>query len=172
MNISNINSLATVTWEDFISQVPHFRNCEDKRQLAIIKVLGVAYAVLIMGVGFLVGMLSGVIESYMLMTSATSGPLLGVFLLAMLVPAANWKGAATGVIIAHLVAIWMIIGKLSIHQTDVILPTSIEGCNNVNISFSESHLMRLSRGDFNDTTNIAPQVANRYVTLIGLSFMI
>lgn len=119
-----------------------------------------------MGVGFLVGMLSGVIESYMLMTSATSGPLLGVFLLAMLVPAANWKGAATGVIVAHLVALWMIIGKLSIHQTDVILPTSIEGCNNVNISLSESHLMRLSRGDLNDTTTIAPLLPNRYVTLI------
>jgi hypothetical protein len=44
-----------------------------------------------MGISFGVATLSGVIESSMLMTSATSGPLLGVFLLAMLFPCVNWK---------------------------------------------------------------------------------
>ncbi len=45
----------------------------------------------IMGVSFAVSYFDGVIESSMLMTSATSGPLLGVFILAMFVPVANWK---------------------------------------------------------------------------------
>lgn len=44
-----------------------------------------------MGVAFGVGLLSGVIESSLLAFSATSGPLLGCFILAMLVPIANWK---------------------------------------------------------------------------------
>jgi hypothetical protein len=44
-----------------------------------------------MGVAFVVATLSGVIEASMLMTSATSGPLLGVFILAMFFPPANWK---------------------------------------------------------------------------------
>jgi hypothetical protein len=44
-----------------------------------------------MGISFGVATLSGVIESSMLMTSATSGPLLGVFVLAMLFPCVNWK---------------------------------------------------------------------------------
>ena len=44
-----------------------------------------------MGISFGVATLSGVIESSMLMTSATSGPLLGVFILAMLFPCVNWK---------------------------------------------------------------------------------
>lgn len=44
-----------------------------------------------MGISFGVGLLSGVIESSMLVTSATSGPLLGVFVLAMLIPCCNWK---------------------------------------------------------------------------------
>ena len=46
---------------------------------------------MIMGIAFVVALLSGVIEASMLMTSATSGPLLGVFLLAMFCPPANWK---------------------------------------------------------------------------------
>jgi len=83
--------LATVTWEDFLSHLPQFKGMTDKQQLAIIKTVGSIYGVLVMGVAFSVGLLSGVIESSMLMTSATSGPLLGVFLLAILAPMANWK---------------------------------------------------------------------------------
>ena len=52
---------------------------------------GCLYGFIIMGITFGVATLSGVIESSMLMTSATSGPLLGVFLLAMLFPCCNWK---------------------------------------------------------------------------------
>lgn len=44
-----------------------------------------------MGVAFIVAHMSGVIEASMMMTSATSGPLLGVFILALFFPAANWK---------------------------------------------------------------------------------
>lgn len=89
--MSNLNSLATVTYEDFLSQSPAFSNLKDRHQLVMIKIVGAIYGVIIMGVSFGVGLLSGVIESSMLMTSATSGPLLGVFLLAMLVPCANKK---------------------------------------------------------------------------------
>lgn len=77
LNVSNLNSLATVTWEDFMSHLPAFKGLEDKKQLQIIKFIGSIYGLMIMGVGFLVQLLSGVIESAQLMTSATSGPLLG-----------------------------------------------------------------------------------------------
>jgi solute carrier family 5 (sodium-coupled monocarboxylate transporter), member 8/12 len=77
LNVSNLNSLATVTWEDFLSKLPQFKGMEDKKQLHIIKFIGSIYGLMILGVGFLVGLLTGVIESAQLMTSATSGPLLG-----------------------------------------------------------------------------------------------
>lgn len=91
MNVSNLNSLATVTWEDFVSHMPRFKELIDKQQLSMIKYIGVIYAFIIMGIAFSVGFLSGVIESAMLTSSATTGPLVGVFMLAMLVPVANWK---------------------------------------------------------------------------------
>lgn len=60
-----------------MSHLPQFKGMEDKKQLQTIKFIGSVYGLMIMGVGFLVQLLSGVIESAQLMTSATSGPLLG-----------------------------------------------------------------------------------------------
>ncbi|XP_048507117.1 sodium-coupled monocarboxylate transporter 1 [Athalia rosae] len=137
--VSNLNSLATVTWEDFFSQLPALNNLKDTQQLNIIKFIGILYGFIIMGVSFLVGMLSGVIESSMLMTSATSGPLLGVFLLALLVPCANWKGASAGMICSHVIVLWITFGSLTIHKPILTLPLSEEGCHNN--SFSD-HIMR------------------------------
>lgn len=49
------------------------------------------FGFVVMGIAFGVGFFSGVIESSMIAFSATSGPLLGAFILAMLIPIANWK---------------------------------------------------------------------------------
>lgn len=53
--------------------------------------LGVISGFIVMGVAFIVAQSSGVIDASQLMTSATSGPLLGVFVLAMFFPSTNWK---------------------------------------------------------------------------------
>lgn len=53
--------------------------------------LGVISGLIVMGVAFIVAQSSGVIDASQLMTSATSGPLLGVFVLAMFFPSTNWK---------------------------------------------------------------------------------
>lgn len=132
--VSNLNSLATVTFEDFLSHIPALKDLKDTQQLNTIKIIGVIYGLLIIGISFLVAMLSGVIESSMLMTSATSGPLLGVFLLAMLVPCANWKGAAAGMIFSHITTLWITFGHLSLGIVKKMLPLSTENCHNETFS--------------------------------------
>lgn len=128
--VSNLNSLATVTFEDFLSHIPAMSDLKDTQQLHAIKIIGFIYGLLIIGISFLVAMLSGVIESSMLMTSATSGPLLGVFLLAMLIPCANWKGAAAGMIFSHVTTMWITFGHLNLGTMVEILPLSTENCHN------------------------------------------
>lgn len=96
--MSNLNSLATVTFEDFLRPIPALKGLKDKHQLYAIKAIGVVYGFVIMGFSFGVGLLSGVIESSMLVTSATSGPLLGVFLLAILIPCCNWKVSTNSIL--------------------------------------------------------------------------
>lgn len=132
--VSNLNSLATVTFEDFLSHIPALKDLKDTQQLNTIKIIGFIYGLLIIGISFLVAMLSGVIESSMLMTSATSGPLLGVFLLAMLVPCANWKGAAAGMIFSHITTMWITFGHLSLGTVTKMLPLSTEDCHNETFS--------------------------------------
>ncbi|TMW49642.1 hypothetical protein DOY81_005288 [Sarcophaga bullata] len=91
-----------------------------------------------MGVAFCVGLLAGVIESSMMAFSATSGPLLGCFILAMLVPMANWKGTSAGMITACATVLWIIAGSSTVDKTEFnkFLPTSTEGCSN--FTFSQS----------------------------------
>lgn len=125
--VSNTNSLATVTWEDFVSHIPAFRNVADRKQLYAIKSLGVLYCIITLGFAVIVSLMSGVIECAMLTSSATSGPLVGVFLLAMLIPIANAKGAATGMIAAHMTTFTLAIGNQFYKFPPVdLLPTSIE----------------------------------------------
>ncbi|KAM7364289.1 sodium-coupled monocarboxylate transporter 1 isoform 2-T14 [Cochliomyia hominivorax] len=138
MMVSNLNSLATVISEDFLTLIPKFKNLPDKQQLNIIKMVTVICGIIIMGVAFCVGLLSGVIESSMMAFSATSGPLLGCFILAMLVPIANWKGTSAGMISACVTILWIIAGSSTVDKTEFnkFLPTSTEGCSN--FTFSQS----------------------------------
>ncbi|KAJ8865657.1 hypothetical protein PR048_033177 [Dryococelus australis] len=139
--VSNLNSLATVTWEDFISQIPRCSHFTDRQQLLTIKIIGSVYGVIIAGISVGVGMLSGVIESSMLMTSATSGPLLGVFLLAILAPCVNWKGASVGMIAGHVITLWITFGGLTVDKPPIqMLPLSVDGCTNV----SYNHISALA----------------------------
>lgn len=131
LNVSNINSLATVAFEDFIRPLPALKGMKDSKQLLSIKIIGIVFAFIIMGIAFGVGMLDGVIESSMLVTSATSGPLLGVFIMAMLIPCANWKGASVGVIVGHIIILWITFGGLTVDKPPAaVLPLNTDGCSN------------------------------------------
>ncbi|XP_075163177.1 sodium-coupled monocarboxylate transporter 2 [Haematobia irritans] len=136
MMVSNLNSMATVIWEDFLTLIPKFKNLSDRQQLSLIKTVTVVCGILIMAVAFGVGLLSGVIESSMMAFSATSGPLLGCFILAMLVPIANWKGTSAGMISACAFVLWIIAGASTVDKSasNQFLPTSTEGCTNFTFS--------------------------------------
>uniref|UniRef100_A0A1A9W6G6 Sodium-coupled monocarboxylate transporter 2 n=1 Tax=Glossina brevipalpis TaxID=37001 RepID=A0A1A9W6G6_9MUSC len=138
MMVSNLNSLATVIWEDFLSFLPQLKGLSDKQQLAVIKTVTAVFGLIVMGVAFSVGFLSGVTESSMLTFSATSGPLLGCFILAMLVPIANWKGTSIGMISSCAIVVWMTVGGFTIDKSasNQLLPTTTEGCSN--FTFSQS----------------------------------
>lgn len=132
--VSNVNSMATVLWEDFALHVPRLRNTADAAQLRCIKAFGSGFALLAFGGAFLVGMLTGVVETAQLASAATGGPLIGVFLLAMLVPAANAKGAIGGMVCTMLLtAVWAA-GYLTFSEAEPFLATSVEGCTNETFS--------------------------------------
>lgn len=152
--VSNLNSLATVTFEDFLSHIPAMSDLRDTQQVHVIKIVGVIYGLLIIGISFLVAMLSGVIESSMLMTSATSGPLLGVFILAMLVPCTNWKGAAAGMIFSHVTTLWITFGHLRLGTVIDTLPLSTDHCHNETFSSWVTEPISLDQSGFSRLGNL------------------
>lgn len=81
-----------------------------------------------MGLAYIVGMFSGVIEISMFVNAATSGTLIGVFILAMLVPFANGKGASIGMIASHSVITALTITSVLCNNMfkPEFLPTSID----------------------------------------------
>ncbi|XP_075986730.1 sodium-coupled monocarboxylate transporter 1 [Anticarsia gemmatalis] len=138
--VSNVNSLSTVTWEDFVSAAPAFKGISDKQQLTVIKIIGVIYAIVIMCLSLCVGIVGGVVEGSLLVTSATSGALLGVFILAALCPVANGKGALWGMIASHIVTTWMAAGRLLyVDKSVAMLPMSTEECPNSTLSSVFNH---------------------------------
>ncbi|XP_032523465.2 sodium-coupled monocarboxylate transporter 2 [Danaus plexippus] len=133
--VSNMNSLSTVTWEDFVSEAPAFKGISNKQQLTVIKIIGIIYALTIMSLSLCVGLVGGVIEGSLLVTSATSGALLGVFLLAAIFPVANGKGALCGMIGSHFITSWMAIGRiLYVNDKKSMLPLSVQKCPNSTLS--------------------------------------
>lgn len=74
-----------------------------------------------------VGAVGGVVEGSLLVTSATSGALLGVFTLAALCPVANGKGALWGMVASHVITTWMAVGRLMyVDKSVTMLPVSTE----------------------------------------------
>lgn len=84
-----------------------------------------------MAIAYLVSLFSGVIEISMFVNAATSGTLVGVFILAMVVPFANSKGASIGIIVSHSTIASLTIAAYITNNLMKVeyLPTSIEGCN-------------------------------------------
>lgn len=179
--VSTLNSVATVSWEDFIAHLPAFRGLTDFKQLCAIKTLGVIYAVICMGLAYVVSMFSGVIEISMFVNAATSGTLVGVFILAMLVPFANGKGASVGMIASHLTIIALaIVSSLSKGMLEPeFLPTSIEGCANTtnhSLFLYETHIPDYQRiSHLNFTYIEAPLaedlVVERWVHIFYATFL-
>uniref|UniRef100_A0A8D8WCQ5 Sodium-coupled monocarboxylate transporter 1 n=1 Tax=Cacopsylla melanoneura TaxID=428564 RepID=A0A8D8WCQ5_9HEMI len=154
--VSCLNSMASVLWEDFVSQIPAMKSVPESSQLVVMKACGIVCGLFVMGIAFVVAHMSGLVEASQLMTSATTGPLLGVFILAMFCPSANWKGAVAGMIVSHVVILWITIGGLLVEKPPIdYLPTSTDGCTNTTFGphispYHQSALLAL----FNDSGNL------------------
>lgn len=62
-------------------RLPRYKNADDQTQLNAIKYVSVMYAFVVTFIAFITGLLPGVMETALLTSSATTGPLIGVFLL-------------------------------------------------------------------------------------------
>ncbi|CAG5134775.1 unnamed protein product, partial [Candidula unifasciata] len=121
---SMLNSLAAVTWEDFLK--PSFSEISDSRATRITKVLAVAYGCVGVGLAFLVKELGGtVLQASLTLNGATGAPLVGLFILGSCFTSANWQWSNLG----SRVSLWLSIGAYTSPPLSFKLPTTTAGCN-------------------------------------------
>ena len=85
---SGFNALSTVTWDDFLRGT-RMGKMPDWKIKVTLKLIGIFYGVLSIGMAFLVGKIGSVLEAAISLAGALFGPLFGLYLLGIMAPFAN-----------------------------------------------------------------------------------
>lgn len=133
---TSINAMAAVTMEDLLR--PHLRHMTQTKLILLSKGLSFFYGISCISVAALSSFLDwGVLQGSFTVMGVVSGPLLGVFLLGMFVPAANRLGAYSGILAGYCVSVWLAVGSTLYPpsaETMGVLPTYTSQCEPRNTS--------------------------------------
>ncbi|XP_037080771.1 sodium-coupled monocarboxylate transporter 1-like, partial [Pollicipes pollicipes] len=120
---SGLNSLAAITWQDFLSNINFFKNMLPITQSWITRGISFLYGCLAVGMAFMASQLGGVLQASLSITGAVSGPVHGVFMLGIFVPFSNGKGAVAGLLTAMATSVWAVMGAYGSGKQPESLPT-------------------------------------------------
>lgn len=139
---TSINAMAAVTMEDLLR--PHLLHMSQKKLILVSKGLSFLYGVGCITVAALSSFLDwGVLQGSFTVMGVVSGPLLGVFILGMFVPATNRLGAFSGIVVGFCVSLWLAIGSTLYPPSEEImgvLPSFTHECNiTLNSSSTQDH---------------------------------
>lgn len=126
---SGYNSLAAVTWEDFMR--PWIKTSESCT-LRITKLTAATYGIISISVAFLVGTMDSIVQAATSLSGAMCGPMVAVFVLGFLFPCCKKKGAITGTAVAIIISGWLAFGSILHPRKPYTLPTTTAGCTHFN----------------------------------------
>uniref|UniRef100_A0A3Q2DKB5 Solute carrier family 5 member 5 n=1 Tax=Cyprinodon variegatus TaxID=28743 RepID=A0A3Q2DKB5_CYPVA len=138
---TSINAMAAVTMEDLLR--PHLLHMNQKKLILVSKAL--CKLTFLYGAGCItVAALSsfldwGVLQGSFTVMGVVSGPVLGIFILGMFVPATNRLGAYAGILVGFCVSLWLAVGSTLYppsEETMGVLPSSTQGCSPANGTLS------------------------------------
>ncbi|CAL7946567.1 unnamed protein product [Xylocopa violacea] len=133
---ANLNTVAGTIYEDFIDPWLPDSDNKEKRAANIMKATVVITGLICMGLVLLVDRLGDIFRASMTLHGITSGAMVGIFTLGMLVPWATSKGAIAGGLISLLTMLWIIVGaQVNMVKKRLVyppLPISSDGCTKMN----------------------------------------
>uniref|UniRef100_A0A4W4DVC4 Solute carrier family 5 member 12 n=1 Tax=Electrophorus electricus TaxID=8005 RepID=A0A4W4DVC4_ELEEL len=130
---ASINALATVTYEDFVSQC--WRDLSNRTATWISKALCVVFGVACTSMAVAASYMGSIVQAALSIHGMCGGPMLGLFSLGILFPFTNSKGAAGGLIVGSALSFWVGVGAFIHPAPDTNtrpLPLSTENCSIVN----------------------------------------
>ncbi|ELT87999.1 hypothetical protein CAPTEDRAFT_126424 [Capitella teleta] len=118
---SSLSGCAANAWEDILK--PHLVNLSDFRAAVLNKCLVVIFGIFGAAVAFLAAIIPGPVSQVsMTFSSATGGPLYGMFILGGISASANWQGALIGCGAGAALNFWIVFGSQSIPTFSQSLP--------------------------------------------------
>ncbi|XP_074594513.1 sodium-coupled monocarboxylate transporter 1-like isoform X2 [Brevipalpus obovatus] len=124
---SGYNALSAVTWDDFLKQT-RLGHLSEQSQKTLNKLTGIFYGILSILMAFIVGQIGSVLKAAISLSGCLIGPLLGVYLMAILCPVVNAMGAIFGLLSGISFGFWVLVGSLLYPGHDNVKDTSIAQC--------------------------------------------
>ncbi|XP_056307530.1 sodium-coupled monocarboxylate transporter 2 [Danio aesculapii] len=105
---ASINALATVMYEDFVSQC--FPDLSNRAASWISKALCVVFGVACTTMAVVASYMGGIVQAALSIHGMCGGPVLGLFSLGILCPFTNLKGAVGGLMVGIALSFWVGVG--------------------------------------------------------------
>lgn len=127
---SNINSLAAVTWEDFLARRKYYSIMNPAAQASVTRLCCVIYGTVCITLAYVIPEMNSIPNAIFSVVGATQGALYGVFLMGMFMPFVNSTGAIFGALTGLICTIILSIGAFIDKQARklVLLSLSVEEC--------------------------------------------
>nr|XP_037268348.1 sodium-coupled monocarboxylate transporter 2-like [Rhipicephalus microplus] len=122
---SAINSLAASAFLDILSP---FIVMNDGCSSITIKIIAFVFGALMTGLAIAVPYISSAVRLIMVVHSSTSGPFIGLFILALAFPWANGTGASVATALTLAFQAWAMTGRLLHGPRPVKMPSSLDRC--------------------------------------------
>lgn len=128
---TSLNSLAAVTMEDIYK--PHIsKGFVERHSSLLMRGTVVIFGMIAIAITYLIPHLGSILQLSMSTFTATSGPIMGVFLVGMLIPKINKRGVFVGVICSTVLMVYIVARAQIEISTGVVTyeikPISTEGC--------------------------------------------
>ncbi|KAI0242049.1 Sodium-dependent multivitamin transporter [Lamellibrachia satsuma] len=126
-----LNSLAAVTLQDVVRHF-WFPDMHEHRATIVSKCIAVGYGLFMMVLTYIASHLGGVLQAALGLFGMIGGPTLGLFILGMLFPWSNAKGAYAGFLSGLVTTMWLGIGAHVYKPYIPRAPVSTAGCDVIN----------------------------------------
>ncbi|KAF2347514.1 Sodium/solute symporter [Trinorchestia longiramus] len=135
---SVLNSIPTMLWNDFMSELPYFQRASEHVKTIATKLLTFSMGVMMIGLAFMVSRMEGLIQATATLLSVLHGPTIGVFLLGFCVPFCNSKGVMAGLLSSVVFMTWLGVGMQLHGAKPELLPLHISHCSPDSSGFNAS----------------------------------
>ncbi|XP_077572273.1 sodium/iodide cotransporter [Stigmatopora nigra] len=141
---TSINAMAAVTMEDLFR--PYQCHLSQRKHVLVSKGLTFLYGVACIIIAVLASLVDwGVLQGSFTVMAVVSGPLLGVFILGIFIPASNKLGAYAGTAVGYCVSLWLAVGvNPPSSRTMGVLPSYAEECEPRNITLNGTRHQTIS----------------------------